>query len=392
MIQLSLNSNHLERSFMAQKKAKKQKQWKVILFQLGIGALVGFAIGIGLGALFDKLQMKPTIWDFISFFLLLVVGYFLQIIIHEGGHLIFGLLSGYHFLSFRVGSITLVHLNGRWQWKRFSIQGTGGQCLMIPPEDKEQDCPYRLYNAGGVMNNFIVSILAGCLLYFWGDIKYFAFLLFGLVISGIFIFLTNGIPMQVGGVGNDGYNIFQLEKDPIAKRGWYIQLKTNALLSEGKRMKEFPFEWFEIEETADLSNPIIASLKIQQGNWYLDFGEFEKAKQCYETLMKPEIHLMDIYKRELECELLFLEIITTRNLEKIQNMYNKELKAYIKATKYYVSRKRLMYAYYKIVEKDERKAAQSLQEFEKVAKTYPNLGEIRMERDLLNLVDQIFDK
>ena len=37
---------------------------------------------------------------------------------------------------------------------------------------------------------------------------------------------------KIGGVGNDGYNIFQLEKDPIAKRGWYIQLKTNALLSE----------------------------------------------------------------------------------------------------------------------------------------------------------------
>ena len=50
-------------------------------------------------------------------------------------------------------------------------------------------------------------------------------------------------------------------------------------------MREFPFEWFEIEKNADFSNPIVASLKIQQGNWYLDSGEFERAKQCYEELM-----------------------------------------------------------------------------------------------------------
>lgn len=374
---------------MAQKKVKKQNQWKIILLQLGIGALAGLIIGLGVAFIFDRLQIKLNIWDFAILFLLFIVGYFLQIIIHEAGHLIFGLLSGYHFLSFRVGSITLVHLNGRWQWKRFSIQGTGGQCLMIPPENRERDCPYRLYNAGGVISNFIVSILAGFLLYLCKDIKYISYLSFGLVISGIFIFLTNGIPMKIGGVGNDGYNIFQLEKDPIAKRGWYIQLKTNALLSEGKRMRDFPFEWFEIEKNADLSNPIVASLKIQQGNWYLDSGEFEKAKQCYEELMEPDLHLMDIYKKELECELLFLEIITTRNLEKIQRMYHKQLKAYIKATKYYISRKRLMYAYYKIIEKDVQKATKSLEEFEKVAKTYPNLGEIRMERDLLNVIDQI---
>ena len=374
---------------MAQKKIKKPNRWSVIFLQLGIGAVTGLVIGIGVAFLFDRLQIKPSIWDVVLLFLLFIVGYFLQIIIHEAGHLIFGLLSGYHFLSFRIGSITLVHLNGTWQWKRFSIQGTGGQCLMIPPENREKDCPYRLYNAGGVIGNLIVSIFAALLFYLCNDIKYISYLSFGLMMSGIFIFLTNGIPMKIGGVGNDGYNIFQLEKDPIAKRGWYIQLKTNALLSEGKRMREFPFEWFEIEKNADFSNPIVASLKIQQGNWYLDSGEFERAKQCYEELMEPDLHLMEIYKKELECELLFLEIITTRNLKKIQRMYNKQLKDYIKATKYYISRKRLMYAYYKIMEKDVQKAAKSLVEFEKVAKTYPNLGEIRMERDLLKVIDQI---
>ena len=143
---------------MAQKKIKKPNRWSAIFLQLGIGSVTGLVIGIGVALIFDRLQIKPSIWDVVLLFLLFIVGYFLQIIIHEAGHLIFGLLSGYHFLSFRVGSITLVHLNGTWKWKRFSIQGTGGQFLMIPPENREKVCPYRIYIVGGVISNLIVSI------------------------------------------------------------------------------------------------------------------------------------------------------------------------------------------------------------------------------------------
>lgn len=57
---------------------------------------------------------------------------FIQIIIHEAGHLVFGLLSGYEFVSFRIGSITLAKYDNKYCFKRFHIAGTGGQCLMMP--------------------------------------------------------------------------------------------------------------------------------------------------------------------------------------------------------------------------------------------------------------------
>ena len=41
--------------------------------------------------------------DFFVLILLLYVPFFLQILLHEEGHLIGGLLSGYRFSSFRIG-------------------------------------------------------------------------------------------------------------------------------------------------------------------------------------------------------------------------------------------------------------------------------------------------
>ena len=62
----------------------------------------------------------------------LVLSFWLQAILHEGGHLVCGLLSGYRFLSFRVGSFTLLRQNGRLVLRRFYLPGTGGQCLLEP--------------------------------------------------------------------------------------------------------------------------------------------------------------------------------------------------------------------------------------------------------------------
>lgn len=65
-----------------------------------------------------------------------VLAFQMQVIVHEGGHLLFGLLCGYRFLSFRIGSLMLIKTGEGFRIRRFTLKGTGGQCLMIPPERK----------------------------------------------------------------------------------------------------------------------------------------------------------------------------------------------------------------------------------------------------------------
>ena len=100
--------------------------------------------------------------------LIMYVAIFAQIIIHEAGHLIFGLVSGYQFSSFRIFSFMWVKENGRIRLRRLSVAGTGGQCLMAPPDMVDGKIPLVLYNLGGSLMNFISAIV--CLgLYFAFD-------------------------------------------------------------------------------------------------------------------------------------------------------------------------------------------------------------------------------
>ena len=56
-----------------------------------------------------------------------LISVLIQIVIHEAGHLIFGLLSGYQFCSFRILILMWIRSEGRIRLKRLSIAGTGGQ-------------------------------------------------------------------------------------------------------------------------------------------------------------------------------------------------------------------------------------------------------------------------
>lgn len=356
-----------------------------ILFII-IGAIVGVIGGIIIGK--SNIFGKTTFIDVVIIIGIFIASFIIQIIIHEAGHLIFGLLSGYEFISFRIFSFTIVKENGRLVRKKFNIQGTGGQCLMMPKEDDIKRCPYVLYNLGGVLMNLIISSLGIIILMSIPLPKFLKIFLISIIASGIIIFITNGIPMKVSGLSNDGYNILSISRDDFIKRCFYIQLKVNGLIYKGIRVKDMPFEWFKIEENADLNNSIITSIKILEANYYHDKLEFEKAKECYESLLNDAKNILEIYKYEIQCELLFYEIIGEKRDDVINKLYTKELKRYIKATDCYISRKRLMYAYSLLIERDLNKADEILKEIDVVKNTYPAKGEIKSELEIIRFLQK----
>ena len=79
------------------KAGKKGGKWKNTLVQMLLGALLGFFLVVAAE------RLVGGIAGFALAFFALVVSYPLHILVHEGGHLIAGLLSGYRFVSFRVG-------------------------------------------------------------------------------------------------------------------------------------------------------------------------------------------------------------------------------------------------------------------------------------------------
>jgi tetratricopeptide (TPR) repeat protein len=369
----------------------KEKLTKGFFFTILLVAsgIVGAMCGI---ASERSTSSQGSILEILLIFAVFMIAFIVQIILHEAGHLICGLISGYDFVSFRVGSLTLVKQDDKFAIKKFNIKGTAGQCLMFPKADNYEKCPYILYNLGGIIMNAIIAILCFVIYMIVGGNRYVDGILIAMIASGILSFITNGIPMKIGGISNDGYNVISIMKHKLIRYCFYIQLKVNGLSSKGIRVKDMPLKWFEIDAKSDFSNPLVTCIKCVEANYYHDKLEFDKAKQCYEFLLNYNPKIVKLYEYEIKCELLFYEIIGKRNEEKINELYTKKLKSYIKASKCHIPKLRLMYAHALIIENDIKKVEKILNEFEKAKKKYPNKGEIESELEIIEFIKNNFDR
>lgn len=357
------------------------KKWKFLgivvfyLFCVGVGSCIGYLMAIG------KLQGK----DLILGCLAVIITYYLQIIIHEIGHAVFGLLSGYEFLSFRVGGLILVKKNGKLEGKRFSLKGTGGQCLLYYPGNNKYDFPYVLYNLGGVLGNFIAGLLPLFLYFAFPLNKILGTLVLINFFVAIFLSFTNGIPMKVGGIPNDAYNIILMRKDREARKSFWVQLQVTALLSKGTRLKDMPEDWFSLPMEPDWSNALVCTLATFRCGYFHDSFDFAQAKESTENILVHGVGLVDLYRNSLTIELVFYAALEG-DIERVKELYTKELQRSMLRLRTSLSAQRLFYTHALLVEQDKDKAVKHLKLFEKIAATFPYEGEIEGERELIDYV------
>lgn len=358
-----------------------------------ISILIGIAGGIYGGKIINSDTMNVNgegmeLLQLLWFLVAIYITQYLHIIIHEGGHFLFGKLSGYQFSSFRIKSLMLLREEGQLKWKKYNIVGTGGQCLMVPPQTDRYQFPFVLYNLGGSLMNLIISIL--CLFLNMTIVHNHYLVLFfgGGFIIGISSVIMNGIPLKINGIANDGMNILSMRKDREARRAFWLQLQVNGLLVQGTRMRDIPTEYVELPNEIDLSNSLNCSLVAIRCSYFHDRMEFEQAKELSNYLMHNASGMMELQKNELRCELLFYELIGECRQEVINRIYTKQLKKYVKATSNYVSRRRLLYAYELLAKHNQEGANKQMIDFEKVAKSYPYRSIVEAERELLEWIEK----
>ena len=325
-------------------------------------------------------------------FLTLFVAHQLHIILHEAGHLLFGKLSGYHFVSFRVYNQMLVKEHGKLVRKKYNVVGTGGQALMSPPELKNGTFPLALYNMGGALMNVLVGAL--CLWLFFLVPSFWKAAFLTAAVLGVGMGLINIIPLRVGGIPNDGYNLLTLRRkqNAAARHAFWVMLRANAMVASGSRAREFPAQWFDWIDMAHLDDPLVASAAVLRYNYLLDSGELAEARSLLQTLFDTATELPSVIRNELRCELLFHELIHECREEEIDRLYTGALKDYIKITFTYASRQRLLYAYARLFTKDAEQAEAHLELFREACKKSASLGEIPGEQELVALVDEIAEK
>ncbi len=243
----------------------------------------------------------------------------LHTIIHEGGHLLFGIMTGYQFLSFRVFSFTIVKKDGKLMRKKLKVPGTLGQCLMIPPEWSEETAyPYVWYNLGGGIMNILACLLVMPLLLaknpFW--VWFAGFFLF---LGFIFAF-SNLIPMSIG-VPNDGKNCLACKRSRTSRKAFYLQLKINALLSTGVSFSELSDDLFEISDDEPL-DMLTAYIRLLRYYRYLQKGEEKLAEELLTEIGKQFQNPPLGFVNGLDLERFGRMVLTKAPLEQIAAYYN----------------------------------------------------------------------
>lgn len=375
---------------MSNDKKKKPFSLKKLLLTI-LGGAAYLIICAGLGVLLGR-YLDTVVGDndalffatMLGAFLLLIVAYFLQIIIHEGGHLIFGLLTGYRFVSFNIaGHVWSKGADGKLRHGRVQIAGMGGQCLLAPPDYNGGDYPFTLYNLGGVTMNLIAALVCYLLSVLCPGVPLLHLFLLEMVVVGLFFAATNGIPLPIPSIQNDGSNQLCVMKDLDARRALWVQLSVAAAQAEGKRLKDMPEEWLAPFSDEAMDNPIVCTIAVFAANRLMDQLDFPAAEAAIRTLLARKKGVLGLYRMMLTCDGATCELIAGRPGDLTESLSTKENQQLMKGMKTYPSILRTQYALALLKDRDTAKAEKLLAEFEKSAASYPNPGEMEAEREML---------
>lgn len=358
-------------------------------FFMLIGAAGGFLmvayIDRGTGA---ETPLYEKILSLVGLFLGMYAAIFAQLIIHETGHLIFGLLSGYKFSSFRIFSFMWVREDKKIKFRRLSIAGTGGQCLMSPPDMADGKIPVILYNLGGSIMNIVFGLIFLGLFFIFTDIPFLSTVTLLFAVIGFILAVMNGVPMRMGAVDNDGYNAFSLTRNPEAMRAFWVQMKVNEQVAKGVRLKDMPDEWFAVPSDEAMKNSMVAVMGAFACNRLMDAEQFEEADGLMAHMLAIDSGMVGLHRSLMICDRMYVELITENRRQVLDSMLTKEQKKFMKSMKSFPTVIRTEYVYALLCEKNAVKADQAKARFEKCAKTYPYPNDVQSERELMELAEK----
>ncbi|MBO7740300.1 MAG: hypothetical protein J6S34_02145 [Clostridia bacterium] len=362
---------NLQKAKLKQKKLQK----RTLCIAVPIGVVLGLLIVFAEEYFFESIDGTAS-----SLLVGFVLTLPLQLIIHELGHLVFGLSSGYRFVSFRVFSLAFYKKDGKLRFGRYRVPGTIGQCLLIPSKD-DDSMPYRALLLGGVLFNSIATILFVIPFVLCYSITFLRFFSLGMIFWGIAFAMGNGIPQKSGAAANDGYHAKILPTDSTARSVFFNQLRISAAMTEGKRLAEMPKEWFSLPKDSAL-DPLSASLAIMEAEREMDLARLDAAEEILVDLANRGEDLPEPILSGILSELLYLEMVGKHRRDVIETL-RFALDRYFKVMQNSFTYLRIEISYHYLFTGDINQIQRLEKKFEKLKKHFPFTGEVVREELLI---------
>lgn len=309
--------------------------------------------------------------------------------VHEAGHLFFGLISGYRFGFYRIRSFAWISQEGRIRFRRFSVAGTGGQCLMVPPEFSEKGIPYVLYNLGGILLNLLTAVLAVYACLVLGEKNWYRFIFLALfAFNGVWMALVSGIPVRGKLVNGDVRNILECAWNKDGMRAFWVQLKIAEYMAKEVRIKDMPEEWFRLTENATVQRAMPGIMAMYSVKRLMDEHCFEEAEEKIKGILETDHSLSSLQRFLLTTDWVFCELVGSQNEEVLDKWNNRENRSLAEKLENQISVMRTRYVYALLKEKDRKKAEKIRKSFEIGTRFYPFRAEVQGELELMDLAEQ----
>ena len=376
---------------MSEKKKIDFRQYIGMLFFLVIGGVCGWFFGYYLGeTVSEGASPGETLMSVGILLLGFYVMLYLQIVVHEAGHLVFGLLTGYRFSLFRIGALTFLRdsVSGNIRVTRMQLAGTGGQCLLVPPQPVDGKIPFALYHLGGSLMNLIASAVFFALYQICRPIPTLSLIMLVGVIVGIAYAMMNGIPMRLGAIDNDGYNLYAQTKSQTAMEAMRIQLLIAEASARGVRLRDMPGEWFVIPDGASLENSMVAVISVFACNRLMDEGKYDEAEEAIRSLCAAKTGMVGVHRSLLICDRLTC-LLLRGDTAAAEQCLTKQLLSFMKAMKNNPTILRCQYAVARLLKQDDGEAQAVMKRFELCAKTHPFVSDIESEREIIAAIDTV---
>lgn len=314
----------------------------------------------------------------------LFIALILQVILHELGHLVMGLTTGYTFISFRIFIFLIFKKNNRIRVMILPDNAFWGQCLMAPPnKNSNGDFPYVWYSLGGVFFNFLFA----CFLvpFLFTTSRHTQFWVFALIITGLLLALFNAIP-SLDKIPNDGHNLRAMKRNAYAKEAYYIQLVANAHVFTDQGYASLPREIFTLPFSIPIDEPLVVTARFIEYYHYIYNLEFETAN----TIITQLDQARDVLK--YHHDLIVLERIFSLLISgylgqaqtRLDSLSPNLRQAFLKSSD--IDKKRILYTINALLNPNKESADYLYQQCLDAAKKYHLVG---VAQDELSLVEAI---
>lgn len=242
----------------------------------------------------------------------------LFIAIHEAGHMVFGLISGYSLMSYKLGPLEWYKKEDKISFRINPLSSVVlGQCLMIPPKPKKKVKPkFFLYNAGGLIFSYLMDVVLIFLFFIIGN-SYIKSLLAPMISISVFLTINNSL-YQKGGI-NDVCNHILVKSNPNYIKSIMYQLEMISNITSGKRYgaKTLYEPYFE-DKLNHITIPV-AQFRFLQA---IDKSDFTEAKRISDIIKKSYKQIpFPIQRVSIIFSILFTDIVIDHNMREFKRHF-----------------------------------------------------------------------